>query len=139
MKWPFRRNTLRRRSPLHALPGSKVSPETLTWAMCQGWFQVDQTTRDIYVVDPDDQPPTNEGDWQKVLEFLKQSGAPLEFIVEGEPQPVPDRVADLFASPTWFSRWLSADLGGLQVRTHFFLPMEIEFDVSPEDISSDER
>jgi len=92
-------------------------------------FYRDGSLRDIYV------RGTGEQDWQTLLDFLRASSYPLELLVGGEYQPLPEQVADLFDLEGEVGVTLHIDRKHLEINCHFFVREEIEFDLNPKDFS----
>jgi len=84
--------------------------------------------RDIYVLDAD------ERNWQSVVDWIRTSGLPYAFHLDGKPRPLPAAVQDIFRLRDDAVTGLSIDLDGVVVRGHFFMPDEIEFDLDPRDV-----
>lgn len=101
------------------------------WERYKDAFAWDGSLRDLYV------RGTNEHDWQAMLTFLRSSACALRFSVDGEPRPLPGRVADIFAlDANPLGTALSVDGDHLALMCHFFAPDEIEFDLDPRAIDS---
>jgi hypothetical protein len=103
------------------------------WREVAADFEPDGALRDIYV------HGTTMADWQAVLGHLRERYAPLEFTIDGEPAVLPARAAEIF--PTWghAAPSLYVDVGGIDVRCHFFAVDEVEFDFRPGDVRGPER
>ena len=100
------------------------------WERYKDAFAWDGSLRDLYV------HGTNEHDWQAMLTFLRSSAYALHFSVDGEPRPLPGRVADIFALGADAHTALRVDGDHLALMCHFFTPDEIEFDLHPRAIDS---
>jgi hypothetical protein len=96
-------------------------------------FYVDGTLRDIYV------RGTSEHDWQILLDFLRASSYPLEFLIDGEDQPIPKQAAGLFDLSRKAGITLHIDPEHLQINSHFFTPQEIEFNLDPKDFQNEQQ
>lgn len=96
-------------------------------------FYVDGTLRDIYV------RGTSEHDWQTLLDFLRAIPYPLEFLVGGQNQPLPEQVADFFDLGRREGVILRIDPDHLGINCHFFMPQEIEFDLDPKDFQQEQH
>lgn len=96
-------------------------------------FYTDGTLRDIYV------RGTSKHDWQTLLDFLRTSSYPLEFLVNGENQPLLKQVADLFDLERETGITLRIDPEHLQINCHFFTPHEIEFDLDPKNFQNGQQ
>lgn len=104
---------------------------TLTWESCRDAFEVDGSLRDIYVLG------TDLGDWQRVLNLLREWRLPMVFDVGHVRTAIPDDVAEMFAGPNDDRGTLKVDLHGIQINSHFFVDYEIEFDVDPREVQDD--
>ena len=83
---------------------------------------------------------TSEQDWQTLLDFLRTSTYSVEFTLGGNPQPLPEQVADIFALDNKEDEpSLSIDREHLKINCHFFTRDEIEFDIDPYDYETDEQ
>ncbi len=96
-------------------------------------FYMDGSLRDIYVLG------TSEQDWQTLLSFLRTSSYPLEFLVGGEYQPLPEQVGDIFVLKREVGVTLRIDREHLEINCHFFTREEIEFDLDPKDFQNDQQ
>ncbi|BCL84635.1 hypothetical protein ccbrp13_71000 [Ktedonobacteria bacterium brp13] len=99
----------------------------------QDIFYMDGSLRDIYVL------RTSEQDWQTLLDFLRTSSYPLECLVGGEHQPLPEQVTDLFKLEREVGVTLRIDREHLEINCHFFTHEEIEFDLDPKDFQNDQQ
>lgn len=99
----------------------------------QDIFYIDGSLRDIYVLG------TSEQDWQILLDFLRTSSYPLEFLVGGEHQPLPEQVGDIFVMEIEVGVSLNIDEEHLALHCHFFTREEIEFDLDPKDFQNEQQ
>ena len=104
----------------------------MNWQDYKTAFEWDGSWRDIYVLD------TNINDWQRLLDFLRESS--YVTIYHGLTGPeLPETMQEIFEiQKTSFSS-MSIDIGQIRVNCHFFLESEIEFDIDPRDIDSEEK
>jgi len=94
-------------------------------------FYADGSLRDIYVQN------TGIQDWQVLLNFLPTSKYKFQFLVGGEQQPLPNQVEDIFhqLQPVL----LCIDQEHLALNSHFFAREEIDFDLNPSRINTDQQ
>jgi hypothetical protein len=86
--------------------------------------------REIYVFE------TNGQDWQFFLPFLQTSPYTVEFLIDGEPRPLPERVEDLFAL-TQNNSVICIDREHLQAHCYCFGEEGMEFDVSTKEFQDE--
>lgn len=96
-------------------------------------FYVDGSLRDIYV------HGTTVQDWQKLLTFLRSSAYSLELIGGGQQGPIPEQVEDIFLFAHTDGVTLRMDTAHLALNCHFYTSQEIEFDLDPRDMSSEQQ
>lgn len=101
--------------------------------IAQGVFYIDGSLRDIYIFD------TNEQDWQKLLAFLRTSAYSTEFLLAGEQQPLPERIEEVFALVHMYGGVLRIDEEHLALHCYFYRVKEIEFDLDPRAINSEQQ
>jgi hypothetical protein len=103
----------------------------MDWHQIKQDFERDGALRDIYVLE------TDLTDWQRVVEYLRQTHQPLEFQVNREPRPLPGQVRQIFnLRPEGGAAKLALRVGGVLLHCHFFSDEEIEFDFWPEDVKA---
>lgn len=100
-------------------------------ADCQNAFCRDGSLRDIYV------DSTTEQDWDAFLSFLREGEHPLSYSQDGEAAPVPTRASEALRD-TSCAHLLSIAVSGVIVNCHFFTADEIELDVAPGDVATQE-
>ncbi len=105
------------------------------WNKAKWIFKPDGGLKDIYVQDID------STDWQKLIEFLN-SKYNLIFGVDkenGTNQIDFDYVQKMWNDETGKleSKSLTIDLNGVTVKSYFFCPDQIEFDIKPAEIQSE--
>jgi hypothetical protein len=85
---------------------------------------------------------TDQSDWEKLLDFLPGSPWPWQFTIDDKPAEFPVDVSTLFPE-NWvagqYSPFLRLDVAGLTLHCHFFCPEQIEFDLDPREVASDQR
>jgi hypothetical protein len=94
-------------------------------------FYVNGSFRDVYVCEP------NEQDWQKLLTFLRSGPYPIEFSVDEQRMPLPERIETIFTLRNDHSTVLHVDQGRLALNCFFFTSEEIDFDLDPRDFQGD--
>jgi hypothetical protein len=101
----------------------------ILWAFCKRNFEPDGALRDIYV------HGTTIADWRSLFDVLHDQFS-LRYSVDGEAFPFPMVVDEVFAIRETANPLLTFDIGGVVVACHFFVDSEIEFDISPREITS---
>lgn len=96
-------------------------------------FYVDGSLRDIYVLG------ATQEDWQKLLMFLHTGLYTVTFIVAGEPQPLPTRIEEVFSLIHSYGGMLRIDEDHLALYCYCYTYDEIEFDLDPRTITSEEQ
>lgn len=94
-------------------------------------FYVDGSYRDIYIFETDEQ------DWQRLLAFLRSSSYSIEFWVDDQPTPLPERVETIFALRNDHVTVLHIDKEYLALNCFFFTSEEIDFDLDPRDFQGE--
>lgn len=100
------------------------------FSMNEGAFRNEGALRDIYVLETDGQ------DWHSFLPFLHTSPYPVEFLIDGEQRPLPERVEDLFAL-TPNAPVLRIDKEHLTVHCYCFAEEGMEFDLAAKDFQDE--
>lgn len=103
----------------------------LTWERCHPAFPLDGGLRDVYVVG------TDVNDWDRLLDLVRSSGWPCSYTADGVQDPIPESAQRAF-DDGGRAKNLSFDLGSIQVNGHFFAPEEIELDLDPRQVQSQE-
>ncbi|AFU99919.1 hypothetical protein [Simiduia agarivorans] len=102
------------------------------WDEIKSEFETDGSLRDIYVED------INLSIWNSFISEVKRSNYKVEFSHGDEGIELPDDLSTIKGlqqtNPTTLYIWLSE---GIQLNCHFFVNTEIELDVSPHDIQSE--
>ena len=102
----------------------------LEWETLKSEFLEDSSSlRDIYVFG------ATINDWQSLFDELKTIYH-LQYTVDGEPQSMPDFIAEVFATKETASAAVSFDIGTITVISHFFTTEEIEFDILAREVDS---
>ena len=102
----------------------------MTWTAWQQAVEEDGANLwDVYVLD------TDRSDWQRLLDWLHESGIPLAFERGGVSEAVPHDVGVTFVQhQDQVTCTLFIDPDGMQINTHFFIEGEIELDLGPRDV-----
>ncbi|MGH7975323.1 MAG: hypothetical protein ACREDS_08215 [Limisphaerales bacterium] len=101
----------------------------INWETCHKEFAPDGALRDIYILG------TNVEHWKKLFEILK-SFSDLEYCLDGDIQPIPSSVDEIFAIRATASPLIRFRRADVNVICHFFCIEQIEFDVDPREVSS---
>ncbi|MDX2211796.1 MAG: hypothetical protein SFY66_00780 [Oculatellaceae cyanobacterium bins.114] len=100
------------------------------------WDQVrndliwDGSLRDIYV------KGTTLDDWNQFLSVIRET-AQYQYFVDGQPTLLPSMAVNIFSIQEQ-TKLLSIWVGGVQLNCHFFAEKEIELDLDPQQITSEE-
>ena len=105
--------------------------EALSWDRCREAFHVDGSLRDIYVLS------TDTGDWDRLLGLVRSSTWDFSYVADASSEQLPEASQQVFEDLDR-AKNLSIDLGFIQVNCHFFTPEEIELDIDPREIQSQE-
>ena len=104
----------------------------MTWTELSSEFDWDGSWRDVYV------RHTTIEDWENVLKALRQLTPAPSFQINGEIQPWPLRVQDVFEPAAVGAALLSVQTGPVLLNCHFFDLSEIEFDLDPREVRGPE-
>ena len=105
--------------------------EVISWDRCCEAFHVDGSLRDIYVFG------TNTSDWDRFLDLVRSSTWSWSYAADASSDLLPESAEQVFAD-TDRAKALHVDLGSIQVACHFFVPEEIELDIDPREVQSQE-
>ena len=105
--------------------------QSIRWETCGRNFEPDGVLRDIYVRE------TSSEDWRSVFAMLGREYE-LEFYVDGVARPVPTGVEEVFTIRKIANPLLRFAVRNVVVCCHFFDFEEIEFDIDPRDVRSQE-
>ena len=100
-------------------------------ADCQDVFPCDGSLRDIYV------DGTTEQDWEAFLSFLRAGEYALSYSRDGEAVPVPSSASEALRDSS-HAHLLEIDVSGVAVNCHFFTADDIELDLAPKDVATQE-
>jgi hypothetical protein len=96
-------------------------------------FEWDGGLRDLYVLN------TTIEDWQAAIDFLRSSAYPLSFWLNDKAVPLPENVGSVFANRSQIDVLLSIDISGMIINCHFFTEQELELDLDPREVNSEEQ
>jgi len=97
-------------------------------------FHADSGLRDIYVFN------TDKADWQTLIDDLRSNTTySIRFLLDQKLQPLPHKVETIFHLAQDYAVSLRIDEEQLNLHCYFFTPDQIEFDLDPRDIQSDDR
>lgn len=105
----------------------------MNWTAYSKVFAWDGSWRDLYVLH------TTTGDWQKLLDFLREGVYPVVFELDGRDFPFPAKAAPLFESRGEIAPFLSVTVGGIALNCRFFDAHEIEFDLDPREVDGADK
>lgn len=105
----------------------------MNWSLYQKEFQVTNgSLRDIYVHD------TTIGDWRSAWAWLRAKGYPLYYSVDGQARQLPEDPQAALSLRKTAATLLSIHIAGVQVNCHFFGIDDLEMDIDPKQVSSEE-
>ena len=105
----------------------------LNWSACSASFVQDGSLRDIYV------RGTTINDWERFYRFLIEKKLPLSYLrSDDRTAEFPSSIAKIMEDRRC-GHTLSIDLSGILLNTHFFNDREIELDLDPRDVNSEDR
>ena len=103
------------------------------WSEIKSEFEADGSLRDIYVED------INPSIWNLLISEVKRSSYEVRFYHGDDKTVLPNDLDTIKAmqqnNPTILCIWLTE---GIQLNCHFFVDTEIELDVSPHDVQSED-
>jgi len=103
--------------------------QAINWETVKHDFRADGSLRDIYIA------PAALTDWQ-ALYALVRVRSDVEFFVDGITQSAPNGIDEIFAVRPSASPMLRFRIGRILIVSHFFSEDEIECDVDPSDLTS---
>ena len=103
-----------------------------TWGDCRNQFKPEGSLRDIYVFD------TSLADCHAFLSEVRNWGYYLTFEVEGEPRAVPEDYAEIVSLRDHYPVLLKIHASDVRIHCHFFTDDEMEFDLDPAQVRSEE-
>ncbi len=96
-------------------------------------FDCEGSLRDIYV------ESISRDDWNKFLKLAKSDKYRPSFWINGGPALIPSNLNELFYPQMDASLLLEIDVSGVKLNCHFFLDNELELDLDPREVTSDEK
>lgn len=96
------------------------------------WYW-DGSFRDLYILD------VTISHWQRVVDWLHTKPYPIEFYLNDELAPLPRDISTVFEKRNEIGTLLNIDVEGVFINCHFFWPKEIEFDIDPRQVNSDQK
>lgn len=105
----------------------------IPWEICKQDFDwdLDGSWRDIYVLS------TTLDDWRSLYYLLRQN-YPLEYFIDSSPKALPNTIEEIMATHKEAAPFIRFRVESILVCCHFFFPDEIEFDIDPREITSQE-
>jgi hypothetical protein len=105
----------------------------MNWNEYKKEFQWDGSRRDLYVLH------TDITHWQSLIDFLHTDAYKTVFKADNKIVAMPTDIAEIFKKRDEISMLMSIDLDGIVINCHFFTDEEIEFDIDPREINSEEK
>lgn len=105
----------------------------MTWTEYKKEFEWDGSWRDIYIL------KTGIGDWQQLIGFLRKDLYSITFKIGENVAPLPADAAEIFHKRNQSGVLMSVQVDGITLNCHFFTEEEIEFDIDPREVNSEER
>lgn len=103
----------------------------MDWDDCKRAFYVDGSLRDVYVAN------TTVADWDIFLELV--SSLKTASFINGEPEQIPTKAPEIFDKNGDVSFLLEIELGKVKLNCHFFTVDEIELDIDPKEVTSQQE
>jgi hypothetical protein len=96
------------------------------------WYW-DGSLRDIYILG------VTASHWQQVVDWLHTNPYPIEFYIDNERAPLPRDVSSIFERANEVRAFLEIDVESVFIHCHFFWHKEIEFDIDPRQVDSEQK
>lgn len=96
-------------------------------------FYQDGSLRDIYVLE------STSDDWQKLIAFLRSGKYKVTYELDGIEKPLPSDFSEIQKYMGEVYQLLSIHIEGLRLNCHFFLTENIEFDLLPNEVETEEK
>ena len=96
------------------------------------WYW-DGSLRDIYILD------ITVSHWQRVLDWLHTNPYPIEFFLDNKLTPLPFNISTIFEQRNERGVVLKIDVESVIIHCHFFWHKEIEFDIDPRQLDSEQK
>src|SRR5438477_3005497 len=77
--------------------------------------------------------------WQRVVDWLRGDPYPVEFYLDEQPAPLPHDILTVFERRNETDVFMKIDVERVIIHCHFFWHKEIEFDVDPRQVDSEQR
>ena len=104
----------------------------MKWTKYKNEFEWDGSLLDLYTLD------IHISHWQRLIELLQGTYSTI-FTADGNVTSMPKDVADIFHLREEKNVLMAIELDGIQINCHFFTEDEIEFDIDPREISTEEK
>lgn len=101
--------------------------------MIAGDFIPDGAWRDIYIL------KGSSAVWESVWLLLKNDPDALEFWIDGEPGEPPNTIGDIFDLKSSHELFARYKLDSISLNCHFFSIDEVEFDLDPQEVFSEQK
>jgi hypothetical protein len=108
-----------------------LSNPPLRLADCKEAFEWDGSLLDIYIHD------TTLNDWQNFIDLIREGAHEFSFSTGHNPSSLPDNVQEVFDHEE--TSLLSISIVGMIINCHFFTIEEIELDIDPREVVSEEN
>ncbi|HKO41927.1 MAG TPA: hypothetical protein VJU84_01450 [Pyrinomonadaceae bacterium] len=95
-------------------------------------FYRDGSLRDIYVLE------TTNDDWQKLLTFLNSGKYKVAYELDSTEKPLPSDFSEIQKCMGEVRQLLSIYIEGVRLNCHFFCTDEIELDLAPNEVDTEE-
>ena len=96
-------------------------------------FYQDGSLRDVYVRE------TTGDDWQKLITFLESGEYQVTYKLDGTEGPLPSDFSDIEKHIGELGQLLSIYIEGVRMNSHFFGTQEIELDLLPDEVDTEEK
>jgi hypothetical protein len=105
----------------------------MKWEDYRVEFEFDGSWRDIYVID------TKISHWQLLIDFLNSNIYAYSCTIDGKKSKLPSSAKDVFDADFEYKPQLRVIVGSAILNCHFFTDEEIEFDLDPRSIQSEQQ
>lgn len=102
----------------------------MQWAQCQKDFKFDGLWIDIYILN------TDRADWNRFLRSLLNSKYPIAFWIDGEIAKPITTIQEALNIGNYANPLMHIDVFRVHVACHFFTDKEIELDIDPREVNS---
>ncbi len=104
----------------------------INWNLVKKDFVDDGSLRDIYFLN------ANIDKWQEFIGAIPSSDFNFEYQLDGEQKTLPKKAIKIFEDKE-HSHLLILKKEGINFNCHFFIKEEIEFDISPNEVNSQDK